>query len=128
MNHRQTDKAPTSNRHVGLPSNRQTAPIGGAVSVTGRGDGGTDNRQAENSDPLATPGLLRILLGKTASDRLATAGEFFLIEATRSPIPEHAGRFIAYALPISKAAADAAARVAKGTHRAVRISTPQSPQ
>lgn len=110
----------------------QTAPRGrGAVPCIGNAPSAAPLHYAEGQspkDPLATPGLLRFLLGKTASEALEAAGDFFLIEATRSPIPEHAGRFIAYALPISKAAADAAARVAKGTHRAVRISTPKSPQ
>lgn len=76
------------------------------------------------SDPLATPGLIRFLLGKTASAMLADAGEFFLIEARQSKQPEHEGRFIAYALPITKDKADAAARVAKGTHRATKIRKP----
>ena len=74
-----------------------------------------------NPDPLVTPGILRFLLGRAASDMLADAGELFLIEAKRSAQPEHDGRFIAYALPITKDQADAAARVAKGTHRAVKV-------
>jgi hypothetical protein len=78
-------------------------------------------------DPLATPGLLRFLLGKSASDMLAASGNFFLIEAHRSPRPEDDGRFVMLALPITKDAADSAARVAKGTHRAVKIKPTPSP-
>lgn len=75
-------------------------------------------------DPAPTPPeAIRFLIGKATSDMLAAAGEFYLIEAQRSPMPEHGGRFIAYALPITKQAADDAARVAKGTHRAVKRST-----
>lgn len=72
-------------------------------------------------DPLATPGLLRFLLGQTASKALDDAGEYFTLQAYQSPRPEDAGRFILLALPVSKDVADAAARVAKGEARAARI-------
>ncbi|MCP5534255.1 MAG: hypothetical protein H7A48_13885 [Akkermansiaceae bacterium] len=75
----------------------------------------------QGPDPLATPGLVRFLLGKTASDSLAAAGKYFVLEAYQSPRPEDAGRFVLLALPVSKETADAAARVAKGTHRAVKV-------
>lgn len=75
-------------------------------------------------DPLATPGLLRFLLGPTASAMLADAGEFFTIQAKQSPRPEDGGRFILFALPVDKDTADASARVALGKARAVTIKTP----
>ena len=79
-------------------------------------------------DPLATPGLVRFFLGKTASSMLESAGEFFLIEAKRSPHPEHDGRFVAYALPTTKEKADAAAKVAKGEVRIVAAAGKSSPK
>ena len=79
-------------------------------------------------DQLATPGLLRFLLGSTASKALAEAGEFFTVQAKQSPRPEDAGRFIMFALPVDKGTADAAASVALGKARAVRIKSPKSPK
>ena len=75
-------------------------------------------------DTLATPGLLRFLLGPTASQALADAGEYFTIQAKQSPRPEDCGRFILLALPVSKDTADASARVALGKARAVTIKPP----
>ena len=71
-------------------------------------------------DPLATPGLLRFLLGPTASAMLADAGQYFTIQAYQSPKPEDAGRFILLALPVDKDTADASARVALGKAKAVK--------
>lgn len=81
-----------------------------------------------NPDPLTTPGLLRFLLGKSASDMLADAGQFFVLQAYRSPQPKHDGRFVVLALPVSKDTCDECARVAKGTHRAIRKPSPKSDQ
>jgi hypothetical protein len=78
-------------------------------------------------DPLATPGLLRFLLGPTASKALADAGEFFTVQAYQSPRPEDAGRFVLLALPVSKGTADASARVALGKARAVKLRTATAP-
>jgi hypothetical protein len=82
----------------------------------------SETRSTDPLDPLATPGLLRFLLGPSASQSLADAGEWFTVQAYLSPRPEDGGRFILLALPCSKDVADAAARVALGTHRATRNS------
>jgi len=84
------------------------------------------NQPAMCPDPFGTPGLLRILLGATASEALAAAGDTFVLQAYRSALPEHAGRFILLALPVSKDVADACARVVKGTHCAVVIRRPNT--
>jgi hypothetical protein len=76
--------------------------------------------------PLDHPGLLRFLLGPSASQALADAGEFFVFQAYRSPKPEDGGRFILLALPVSKEVADSAARVAMGKARAVAFRQPKA--
>jgi hypothetical protein len=118
MNHRQTDKAPTGNRHVGLPSNRQTAPIGGAVSVTGREDGGTDNRQA----PIC------ILLSESASRHLDTIGQDCFAVIGRGSWPDQPSRWRLWLVPCPVKIANDAVGVAKGTHRATRKPSPIADQ
>jgi hypothetical protein len=77
------------------------------------------------NDRLSHPGTIKILLGREASEALAAGGEHFLIQATRSPA--HGGRFVLIALPLDKAALDAAACVALGKARAVRIKPTPKP-
>jgi hypothetical protein len=86
-----------------------------------------ETRCTDTLDPLAPPGLLRFLLGRSASDMLADAGKYFVLHGYQSPRPEDAGRFVVLALPVDKDVADAAARVAKGTHRAVKLRTTSKP-
>ena len=62
---------------------------------------------------------VRIILGETASKALMEAGDCFLIVAKGS-YPESPGRMVIHCQPIPKDQADAACRVAMGTHRAVR--------
>jgi hypothetical protein len=65
-------------------------------------------------NPSNIPGTLSILLGRLASEALEAHGEHFLIQATRSLDPEHAGRFVMVALPLPRQTLDAATRVALG--------------
>jgi hypothetical protein len=71
------------------------------------------------NDPLSHPGTVKILLGREVSDALAAAGDYHLMQATRSQA--HGGRFVLIALPLDKPALDAAARVALGKARAVPV-------
>jgi hypothetical protein len=74
--------------------------------------------------PLDHPGVVKIALGQAASDALAALGDFQIMLASKadSTAPEAAqGRRILHCTPITKELADAAYRVASGTHRAVKI-------
>lgn len=68
----------------------------------------------------STPDHVRIALGEAASEALRTAGDAFLIigRGTHDHAP---GRMVIHCLPIPKAQADAACRVAMGEARAVKI-------
>ena len=70
-------------------------------------------------------GHVRIALSEVASDALRAAGEAFVIVG-RGSYPEAPGRMVIHCLPIPKRQADAACRVAMGTHRAVKIKTPDA--
>lgn len=71
------------------------------------------------TDPLSHPGTVKILLGRETSEALAVSGDHFMMQATRSQA--HGGRFVLIAVPIDKETLDAAARVALGKARAVRV-------
>jgi len=63
---------------------------------------------------------VRILLSEASSKVLLEAGECFMI-AGRGAYPEADGtRVVLHLVPIPKDQADAACRVAMGTHRAVK--------
>ena len=77
--------------------------------------------------PLDHPGSIKIMLGREASEAIAATGDYHLAvishpDAT-SP-PEANGRLILTCIPLAKPVLDGAARVALGTHRAVKITTP----
>ena len=79
--------------------------------------------------PLDHPGSIKILLGREASEAIAANGDFHFAGITHpdatSP-PEAHGRLILVCIPLDKAALDAAARVALGRARAMKISTPST--
>ena len=80
--------------------------------------------------PLDHPGSIKILLSRAASEALAANGDYHLAlvshpDAT-SP-PESAGRLILVCVPLTKEAADNAARVALGTMTARPIRKPHKP-
>lgn len=76
-----------------------------------------------SAHPLDQPGVVKIVLGQTASDALHGLGKHVLVVATMaestSP-PEAQGRMILHCLPVNKQAADDAYRVASGSHRAAK--------
>lgn len=77
--------------------------------------------------PLDAPGVLKILIGREASEIIEAHGEQFLAIITHpdstSP-PEATGRLVLHVLPITKERADAAYRVAAGKARAMPIKKP----
>jgi len=78
--------------------------------------------------PLDRPGVVKIALGRLASEALAGIGPHCLCIATRADAtapPEAQGRMILHCRPITKEAANDAYRVAAGTHRAAKIKTPK---
>ena len=78
------------------------------------------------SHPLDCPGVLKILLGQTASDLIAAHGDQFFAVVTHPDCtapPEAAGRMILHVMPVSKDAAQAACGVITGTHKATKIRT-----
>lgn len=80
-----------------------------------------------NRHPLDHPGALKILLGHAASVALAASGPHHLVMVTRADCTAGdgtQGRMVLHCLPVSQELADAAYRVASGTHRAVRIKHP----
>ena len=77
--------------------------------------------------PLDHPGVVKIALGQAASEALHGLGKNLLVFATMADStapPEAQGRMILLCLPTTKQAADDAYRVARGTHRAVKIKKP----
>ena len=76
--------------------------------------------------PLDHPGMVKIALSQAASDALAAVGKYHLVMAAPADCtaPESLmGRMILLCLQLDKETADAAARVALGTHRAAKIKT-----
>ena len=74
--------------------------------------------------PLSARGVVKIALGRAASDALKGLGKHVLVFATEadSTAPAEAqGRMVLNCLPIMKDRADAAYRVAVGTHRAMKL-------
>ena len=76
--------------------------------------------------PLDHPGMVKIALSQAASEALAAVGKYHLVMAapTDCTAPESLrGRMVLHCLPLDKETADAAARVARGAHRATKIRT-----
>ena len=76
--------------------------------------------------PLDAAGVVKIHLGEPASAALKACGPFFLAlvaAADCTAPPAMRGSMILLCLPLDKARADAAANVALGKARAVKIST-----
>ena len=74
--------------------------------------------------PLDQPGVVKIVLGQTASEALHGLGKHVLVVATMADStapPEVQGRMILLCLPTTKQAADDAYRVASGAHRVAKI-------
>lgn len=76
-------------------------------------------------DPLAHPGVVRILLGEAASKALLEVGEAFAIVG-RTSYPDQPGRLAIFCQPCPMATATAACQILAGTHRAQRIKTAPS--
>ncbi len=76
--------------------------------------------------PLDNPRTVKIALGQTASEALANLGPCLVIAIKAdSTAPEAAqGRMILHCMPITKELSNDAYRVARGTHRAVKIKKP----
>lgn len=74
--------------------------------------------------PLDRPGVVKIALGRLASEALAMVGRHHLIVSAPADCTapqEVQGRVILHCLPLTKEAADDAFRVAIGEARATRI-------
>jgi len=82
---------------------------------------------APRVDPLAMPGIVRILLSETASRHLLEAGEAFAI-VSKASYPEAPGRVAIFCQAVPLASAQAACDVLTGKARAVRIPTPKPPK
>lgn len=85
--------------------------------------------------PLDRPGIVKILLGREASEALAATGEHHLVLTTKPDStcpPGSDGRLVLLALPLDLETARAAESVALGRARAVRIkaspATPDQPR
>ena len=74
--------------------------------------------------PLDHPGSIKIMLSRATSEAIAANADYHLAAISHpdstSP-PEALGRLILVCLPMTKETANAAYRVATGTHKAVRI-------
>jgi hypothetical protein len=79
-----------------------------------------DCETGENADPLAMPGVTRLLLSERASAVLLEAGECFTIVGKGS-YPDQPGRMAVYLQAVPMATAAAACGVIAGTHTARRI-------
>ena len=77
--------------------------------------------------PLDNPRTVKIALGQTASDALATLGPCLVIATMADSTAPQAlqGRMILHCVPITKELSNDAYRVASGTHRATKIKTPK---
>ena len=90
----------------------------------------TDNRKPMNEvtfkpcptkpDPLRRPEVLTLDLTTEQAAQFAELGECFAIVG-RGSYPGHASKLCLFALPVPKAVADAACRVALGECRATKI-------
>lgn len=76
-------------------------------------------------DPLAVPGVTRILLSEASSRHLVAQGEAFAIVG-RSSFPDQPGRMAIFCQAVPLATATAACQILAGTHRAQRIKPPAS--
>jgi hypothetical protein len=87
---------------------------------SGQGQGGLYIIAPVSRSSRERPESVRIILSQEDSDTLATAGECFRIIGKGS-YPDAVGRLVLHCVPVERSQADAACRVAVGTHRAVRI-------
>jgi hypothetical protein len=75
------------------------------------------------ADPLALPGVIRILLGPTASRVLSESGEQSSVVVGRGSYPSDPSRWVIYLKPCSLEVANAACSILAETHTATRIKT-----
>ncbi len=73
------------------------------------------------------PEHVRILLSEAASKHLTDTGESVFMVIAKATHPEDPTRWVIHLVPIPKAQADGASRVALGTHKAVKIKTTVEP-
>ena len=76
---------------------------------------------AHTTDPLAAPGVIRILLSEAASAVLSEAGSDCFAIVARASYPADHRRMVIYLRPVDHATAQAACGVLAGTHAARRI-------
>jgi hypothetical protein len=91
-------------------------------------DSGTGtNREigTDRNDPLATPGLKRILLSEAASKALTESGEECFAIVAKQSWPADPKRWAIYLLPVSLRVANDATAVLLGKARAVRTRKPK---
>ncbi|MCX6875392.1 MAG: hypothetical protein NTW21_16530 [Verrucomicrobia bacterium] len=77
----------------------------------------------ERPDPLAVPGIIRVLLSVGVSQVLEQSGEQCFTIIGKASYPATPGRWAIFLAPVPLKTAAAAAGVILGTHRATRIKT-----
>jgi len=80
--------------------------------------------------PLDHPGVIKILLGRAASETIKASGDYHFVVITKSDCtcpPESADRLILICLPVSKDTANDASRVALGKAAAKPIRPSHEP-
>lgn len=100
----------------------------------GKADSGNSGNSLEyrspelpsNPDPLATPGVRRILLSERASEALTESGEECFAIVARQSWPHDPKRWAIYLLPVALRVANDATAVLLGKARAVRSRKPAS--
>ena len=75
----------------------------------------------DQPDPLAVPGVVRLLLSEAASRYLQDTGEDAFQIIAKASYPATPGRWCIYLRPVPMAVAADACKVLDGTHRAQRV-------
>lgn len=92
------------------------------AAIGGKGEG--MNAETPAHDPLATPGVKRILLSEAASQHLTESGEEAFAIVARQTWPHDPKRWAIYLLPVTLRVANDATAVLLGKARAVRSRKP----
>ena len=87
------------------------------------------DRESETSESVSklVPGLIRLVLGRSASEALTAAGERAFAIVGRASYPEDPSRWVIHLAPVDFPAAQDACEVLLGTKRAIRPRKPKSP-
>ncbi len=94
-------------------------------SLDYRNTGNPENRTTEAGN--GTPGAVRILLGRTASEHLTTMGAACFAVIGKASYPDDPARWVIHLVPSTIKDADAACKVATGKARAVKLKPASKP-